>query len=233
MFFCLPLLNEHFLNMIYSLVKVNIVCRISPLSWLSSCFDIEPHAVRAERSRGEADDRRREIDSLAACLLLFQGGLKTVPAGMPCMVLCREKKPTQEIGGREQAHTQTHIDAHTHWCTRRDTHTNTHMHFTKHREARTQHLEVYARTNWQSTTTQTHSAHKDFIATNQTHAHTHTHTHTHNLCKWAPEAPWHVANAQLSCPHPVSRPNQSSPLHTGQQHGRRWKTTLMKDGFQI
>ena len=44
------------------------------------------------------------------------------------------------------------------------------------------------------------------------HAQTHTHTHTHNLCKWAPEAPWHVADAQFSCPHPVSSPNQCSPL---------------------
>ena len=69
----------------------------------------------------------------------------------------------------------------THWCTytlmRTHTHThthtntNTHKHFTKHRGPWTQHLQVYARTNWQSTTTQTHSAHKDFIATNQTHAH--------------------------------------------------------------
>lgn len=60
---------------------------------------------------------------------------------------------------------------------------------------------------------------------------TNTHTHIHNLCKWAPEAPWHVADAQFSCPHPVSRPNQSSPLHTGQQHGHRWAITLKKESF--
>lgn len=180
---------------------------------------MEPHTARAERSRGEADDRLKETDSLAACLWLFQGGLKTVPAGMPCMVLCREKKPTQEMGEGTSSYTDTHL------CT-----LVIYKRFTKQgghepNICKCTHAQIDNRQLRRHTGTQ------GFHWTPSYKPNTCTNTHIHNLCKWAPEAPWHVADAQFSCPHPVSRPNQSSPLHTGQQHGRRLKITLMTQNW--
>lgn len=67
---------------------------------------------------------------------------------------------------------------------------------------------MLTRTDWQK------HAHTNFhghSATNWT-LETLTDTQIHNLCKWAPAAPWHVADAQLSCPHPASKPDQRSPL---------------------
>lgn len=178
-------------------------CCMFLLSWPSSCFDIETHAAREERSKGKADDRLRETDSLSACLWLFQGGLKTVPAEMPC----REKRPTQDTG--EGTHTFMNL-----LCAS----------ISLNRGMNKKYASVCTH---KLTIMQTHKYTSISLDTQPKTKHLCKHTHAHNLCKGAPEVSWHVADAQFSCPHPVSRPNQSSPLHTEQQHSRRWKREFL------
>lgn len=122
---------------------------------------------------------------------------------------------------------------HIHRHTLLHTHTDTHLLYTSLLLNRGHEPRICKCTHAQTdnSTLHRHTCTQGFHWTPSYKPNTCTNTHIHNLCKWAPEAPWHVADAQFSCPHPVSRLNQSSPLHTGQQHGRRWKITMIKESF--
>lgn len=175
--------------------------------------------ARAERWRGEAVGRAD--DRQPGCLFVTVPGWAEDGASRDAM---HGAVPGMEAYARNWRG-NTHIFVHT-----RRTHTHQHTQALHCTEAWSKHLQAHTRTSADNHTC-TQGFHWTPSYNQNSCTNTRTLTRTHNLCKWGPEVPWHVADAQFSCPHPVSRPNQSSPPHTGQQHGRRWKTILMKEVF--